>query len=359
MFCIFLRLQENREREAAEQRRKRKESMRIAAKRSSTVSCPGSEPHLDSSNLESALHSFLSTIPGGFARCRKKMLPPVEVSPHRSQAVPTVEKTEATPPIRQGTPEKKLLKLQKKDEQLENKAEAEKMRKITRKVLHYQNSKSSLDGDKDSGTPQRSERAQNTPATPSTPQPRTRDFFFANNGDVGSPWTILSPFACTQRTPIQRNRQARQRRLSFTSSGNDLDDGVWENDEGNPLPNSSNPNSVTSPSGGCASLPECPSQRAVSHVPLLRSVSVDETRQTPSSLLRFGDLFQRSISQRSYSSGSRTESVREPSVFGRKVQNHGVDGQVSSSGFISFFRRIGGRSKPGYAEEHNFRGTNT
>ncbi|XP_070774203.1 FH2 domain containing 3 [Enoplosus armatus] len=343
-------VRENREREAAEQRRKRKESMHIAAKRRSTVSCPGPEPDRDSSSLESALHSFLSTVPEGLARCRKNMLPPIEGSP--SETLPSAEETEAPPRIRQETPEKKQPKLQKEGKQLENKGEAEKMREITRKVLRYQNSKSSLDGDRVSGTP----------ATPSTPRPRTRDYFFANNGDVGSPWTILSPFTCSQRNPAQRNRKAHQRRLSSMSGGDDLDDGVWESDKGNYPPNSSNRESLTSPSGGSASLPECPSQRAVSQGPLLRSVSMDETRRSPGSLFRLGDLFQRSISQRSYSSGSRTENMRGgagvSSLLGSKVENH-VEGQVSTSGFISFFRRIGGRSKPGDVEELNFKGSNT
>lgn len=331
--------------------------MRIAAKRRSTVSCSGSEPDRESSSLESALHSFLSTVPEGLARCRKNVLPPIEGSPSErsSQTASSVEKTEATPRTRQERPEKKQAKLQKEDKKLENKGESEKMREITRKVLRYQNSKSSLDGDRISGTPRRSERAQDTPATPSTPRPRTRDFFFANNGDVGSPWTILSPLTCSRRNAPQRNRQVRQRRLSSTSGGDDLDDGVWESDEGNYLPNSPNRDSLTSPSGGSTSLPECPSQRAVSQGPLLRSVSMDETRRSPASLFRLGDLFQRSMSQRSYSSGSRTDNMRGErvsSLLGRKADHH-VNGQASTSGLISFFRRIGGRSKPGDVEEQN------
>ncbi|XP_040907142.1 FH2 domain containing 3 [Toxotes jaculatrix] len=356
-------VQENRGREEAEQRRKRKESMRIAAKRRSTVSGPGPEPDRDSSSLEVALHSFLSTVPEGLARCRRHMLPPVEGSPadRSPQTVSSAEK--ASPCTGQERPEKKQPKLQKQDDQvaaLENREEAEKMREITRKVLRYQNSRSSLDGDRVSGTPRRSKRAQETPATPSTPQPRTRDFFFANNGDMGSPWTILSPFTCSKRNLLQRNRQARKERLSSTSGGDDLDDGVWDSDEGSCLPNFANCDSLKSPSGGSASLPECPHQKAerVSQGPILRSVSMDETRQSPVSGFRLGDLF-----QRSYSSGSRTENMGEEVTGGfplhhSKARNH-VDGQVRSSGFISFFRRIRGRSKPGDVEEQNFKGSNT
>lgn len=330
--------------------------MRIAAKRRSTVSCPGSEPDLDPSSLESALHSFLSTVPEGLSRCRKTRLPTVEGSPSELSSK-TVARTGATSCTRQERPEKKQPKLQEEDGLLEN-GEAEKMREITRKVLRYQNS---LNGDRVSGTPHRSDRAQDTPTTPSTPRPRTRDFFFAHNGHMGSPWTILSPFTCSQRNPLQRNMQAQQRRLSSMPGGDDLDEGVWEIKEGNHLPNSSDQDSLTSPSGGSLSLPECPSQRAVSKGPILRSVSMDETRQSPGSRFRLGDLFQRSISQRSYSSGSRTEDMREKGVCPvvvSKAENH-VEGQVSASGFISFFKRIGGRTKPNGVEEQNFKGSNT
>ncbi|XP_078122681.1 FH2 domain containing 3 isoform X1 [Sander vitreus] len=355
-------VQENREREAAEQRHKQKES--VAVKRRPTVSCSGPKSTRDSSSLESALHSILSTVPEGLSRCRKNILPPIQGSPSErsSQAVPSVEKTKAMPHTRQER--KKQPKLQKEDgekAELENK-EAEKMRDRTQKVLHYQNDKSILDQDRVSGASRPLERAQDTPATPSSPRPRTRDYFFANNGDVGSPWTILSPLTCSQRNNSHRHRQSHQRRLSSTPGDDDLDDGVWESDEGIFLPNSSNRDSLTSPSGGSASLPECPSQRAVSQGPILRTVSMDETRRSPASGFRLVDLFQRSMSHASYSYGSRTENMREEgtgvySLLGRKTRNH-VEGQVSTSGFISFFRRIGGRSKPGDVEEQHFRGSN-
>ncbi|XP_033496666.2 FH2 domain containing 3 [Epinephelus lanceolatus] len=359
-------VKENREREEAEQRRKRKESMRIVAKRRSTVSRTGPEPDQDSSSLESVLHSFLSTVPEGVSRCRKNTLPAIAGSPSEcsSQTVPSVDKNEATPSNRQETPEKKQPKLQKEDKEMaeaENKEEAEKMREITRKVLHYQNGKSSADGDRVSGTPPRSKGAQDTPATPSTPRSTTRDFLFTNNGDVGSPWTILSPFTCSPRNTSHRNRQAHLRRQSSMPAGDDLDDGVWESDRGNYLPNSSNRDNQTTSSGGSASLPECRSQRAVSQGPILRSASLDETRRSPA--FRLGNLFQKGTSQRSYSSGSTTESMREEgagvsSLLGRKAGNQ-VEGQASTSGFISFFRRIGGRNKTGDVEEQNIRGSNT
>ncbi|XP_034406369.1 FH2 domain containing 3, partial [Cyclopterus lumpus] len=349
-------VQENRDREAAEQRHKRKESVRIAAKRRSTVSCLGLERERASVCLESALHSFLSTVPEGLVRCRKNTLPTIEGSPSECSSRSVASEAQFE------TPEKKQPILQKEDmAELGNKEEAQKMRDITRKVLRYQNSKSSLDGDRVSGIPCESERAQDTPPTPSTPQPRTRDFFFSNNEGVGSPWTILSPFTCTQRNASHRDRQSHQRRLSSTPGEDDLDDGVWESDEGNYLPNSSNQETLTSPSGGSVSLPESPSQRAVSKKPILRSVSLVETRRSPGSGFRLGDLFQRSMSQRSsYSFGSTTENTREEGagVRSSKAGNH-VEGQGSTSGFISFFRHIGSRSKPGDVEEQRIKGSNT
>uniref|UniRef100_A0A3B4H9Y4 FH2 domain-containing protein 1-like n=1 Tax=Pundamilia nyererei TaxID=303518 RepID=A0A3B4H9Y4_9CICH len=296
-------VQENREREEAERRHKRKESMRIAPKRRSTASGPNGE----SSSLESALHNFLSTVPEGLARCRKNALPPIEGSPSEcsSRTDSSVETSEQSPRSNQDG-HKKPFQAQKEDKdmtKLENK-EAEKMEKISLNVLSYQ------------------KNTKNTLATPKTPRPRTRDYFFASNGDVSSPWTILSPFTYTQKTSPQRNRPAHQRRLSSTYGGDNLDDGVWKSDEGNDAPKSV---SETSPSRGSGFLPECPNRRGLSQGTTYRSHSVDEAV--------------------SFSSGSRTESVTKE-VTGISKAGNNAEGQVSTSGFISFFRRIGGRSKP-------------
>ncbi|XP_069001678.1 FH2 domain containing 3 [Embiotoca jacksoni] len=357
-------VRENREREEAEQRRRRKDGMRVAVKRRSTVSCPGKEPKSNSSCLEAALNTFLSIAPEGVVRHRKNILPPSEGSPSErsSETFPPVENREASPAASRDSPGKKQPKLQKEDEQkekLENEEDAEKMREVTRKVLRYQKSKGSLDGGRAPGAPRRSERERDTPATPSTPRPRTRDFFFANNGDVGSPWTILSPFTCTRRNNPQRNGQTRQQRPASASGEDDLDAGVWESVEGRHLPNSSDRDSLTSQSGSSASLPEFLSQRASPRGPVLRSVSVDETTRSPAPGFRLGDLFQRSMSQRSHSSGSKTENLRNEggeirSLLGNTTGNR-VEGQASTSGFISFFRRIGGRSKPSDLEAPNFK----
>uniref|UniRef100_UPI003AAE7582 FH2 domain-containing protein 1-like n=1 Tax=Centroberyx gerrardi TaxID=166262 RepID=UPI003AAE7582 len=404
-FCkkFDIAIKENREREAAELRRKRKESLRLSAKRRSTWSGLEPKPDKETSSLESALHSFLSTVPEGVARCRRNVLPPIEGSPtERSPRTDrSVEELDVGSGSRQGrSPEKKQPKLQKGEEQvaaLEKKEEAEKMREVTRKVLRYQNSQGSLGGDKVSGTPRRPERAEATPATPSTPRPRTRDFiFFGSNGNLGSPWTILSPLACPRGNRPPRNRHPSNHRLSSIASEDDPDDEVWqlpstpshstptaatpsypatacprtvlqENDGGggDHLPHTPCPDSQASTSGGSASLPDCPSQRAPSQGPLLRSVSLDETRRSPASGFWLGDLFQRSISQRtrSYSSGSRTETVTEGGggvCSGARIKaGKHFERQVSSSGFMSFFKRIGGRSRPADVEEQNFRGSNT
>lgn len=356
-------MQENREREATEKRRKHRESMRIASKRHSTVSCTGPEPDQDSSSLESVLHSFLSTTPLGYSRYRKSMLSPIKGSTSDSsfQALPSVGKTEdvvfpaENGHTQQERPEKKQAKLQKEDQEAETKEEALKMRELTRKVLRYQSSRSSLNGDRLSDSPQSSERVPGAPSTPSTPRPRTRDFFFASNGDVGSPWTIVSPFTCV----VPRNRREHLQGPTSSKVEDDNLDGIWKTDEGNPLCISSSRDNPKS-SCGSASLPECPSQRPVSRGPIIRSSSVDESRQ--SSLSRLGGLLQRSFSQNKEaypdpSSESRTESRRWGGA-GRKVENQ-MEGQLSTSAFISFFRRIGGKNKPASTEEQNFKGLNT
>lgn len=300
----------------------------MAAKRHSTASVTGPESDQVYSGLESALYSFLSTVPEGLVKSRRNMLPPIQGSPTDRGS----QETEAA----SLTGKKQFQKDNEQVSEQEDEEEAAKMREMTRKVLRYQKSKGKLDGDRVSGTLHRAEGTQDNP-TPSTPHPRTRNYFFAKNGDLGSPWTILSPLTCSQ-----RNTQTHQRRLFSLSADNDVEDGVWESDEGNDLSNVSNQGSRTSPSP--ASLPECPSQRTVSRGPILRSVSMDETRRSPPSGFRLGDLFQRSLSQRSNSSGSSRENI---------------EGQMNTSGFISFFKRIGGKSKASDVEEQNFKGSNS
>uniref|UniRef100_A0A3Q3FZW4 FH2 domain containing 3 n=1 Tax=Labrus bergylta TaxID=56723 RepID=A0A3Q3FZW4_9LABR len=317
-------VQDNQMREEAEERHKRRESVRFAAKRRSTVSCSKPDPKNDDSSLESVLQSFLTTVPEGLTRCRKKEMLSKTVSP--------VKKTQALPSSGQERPEKKHPKLQGEGEQLlDNKDEAEKIREITRKVLRYQNS---FDGDRVQGTPRQSERPKDTNTSPRTPQSRVRHYCFANNPT--SPWTILSPLTSSQGNPTSRNRQAQHRTRPSSSGGDDKDDGVWES-------NSSNRGTQTSPSGGSASLPECPNKRAASRGPIIRSVSVDETKRSPASLIRLGELFQR-----------RGDCL----LLGSKTDSH-EEGQVSTSGIRSFFRRIGGRSKPGDVDEQHLKGSYT
>ncbi|KAM8897963.1 LOW QUALITY PROTEIN: FH2 domain containing 3 [Spinachia spinachia] len=357
-------VQENRGREAAEQRRKQKESVRIAAKRRSAVagSLPAPQRDAASSGLESALHSLLSTAPEGVVRCRKNALPTVgdSLSECSSRMVPPVVKSETTPRAEQEKPKNKTPILQKEDENAaepENAERAQRSREITRPVPRHR--RSSVDV---SGTPGRSERAGDTPATPSTPRPRSRDYFFSEAEGVGSPWTILSPFTCPKRAGSRQDRPRLQRRLSSAPGGDDLEDGVWESDEGNCLPNSYSQEYLTS--GSCASPPERSNLGATSSAPIFSAVSIDENCQSPGSGFRLGDLFQRSVSQRSsHSSGSRTENMRggggggeyddeeevgvSSSLLGRKG---GSQGQGSASGFKSFFH-IGSRSEDVDTEE--------
>uniref|UniRef100_A0A3Q2UBH0 FH2 domain containing 3 n=1 Tax=Fundulus heteroclitus TaxID=8078 RepID=A0A3Q2UBH0_FUNHE len=289
-------VQENREREAAEQRHKRTDSMRIVVKRQSVASCSAPEAADDLLCLESALHDLLSKTPSGLNRCRKNN-PPQPEALHPESCPRTAQKEMPTPRKTKDSPEKKQVKLLKEDMDSTSlqEEEAEKMREITRKVLQYQNGNGSLNDKNVSGSPRDSKEDGDEAGTPRTPQPKSRDYFFASDGTMGSPWTILSPPSCSPRNNPLRNRR---RRVSSTSSGNDPDDKVWESVEN--LANGS------SPSAGSASLPECLRLRAASQGPLLRSASMDETLRSPGTGFRLRYLFQRSISQRSYSSGSRT-----------------------------------------------------
>ncbi|KAK7925949.1 hypothetical protein WMY93_008259 [Mugilogobius chulae] len=179
-------VQENREREAAEERRKRKESMRQSVKRCPTITCPQTNlnQEQDPSGLESALHNFLASS----------------------------VKVEASPQTSHDRPDKKQAKM---NSETESKKNEEKLLEIKRKVLHHQNSRRSLDGDRGSDTPRRSERSNKHPSTPRIH--RNRDYI-CSSGSVGSPWTILSPVKC----PHQKKR---------SSIADDPDDGIWESVE--------------------------------------------------------------------------------------------------------------------------------
>uniref|UniRef100_A0A3B5LUQ3 FH2 domain containing 3 n=1 Tax=Xiphophorus couchianus TaxID=32473 RepID=A0A3B5LUQ3_9TELE len=303
-------VQENREREAVEHRHKRSESIQLVVKRRSVASCSALDP-TDDSCLESALHNLLSKPPSGLSRCRKNYQP--QAKGLRSESCSQTSQKEM--PILCKTtdsPEKKQTKLLK-DVELAKLEEEE--------VLCYQNVKSNRNDEKVSGSPQHSKGEQDEASTPRTPSPRTRDYFFTSNGNMGSPWTILSPISCSPRSNSLRGKA---RRGSSTSSGNDPDDGVWEIDETN-LKNYSSQESLTSPSGGSASLPECIGQRALSQGPLLRSASVDQTLRSPGMGFRLRYLFQRNVKERS----------------DRKVENYAE----GSSGLKSLFKLIGSRSK--------------
>lgn len=325
-------LQENREREAAEQRCKRADSIRIASKRRSTVSCQGSQADLDPSSLESTLHSFLSSVPESLTRCRKSRLAPVHGSPSECKTKPA-GRAEPPPCSRDGA-EKKEANLQK-EKQLQNDRKAEKV---------------TLKGAPED-SPRSSDRAQNAPATPRTPRPTARDYYFGPSGELGSPWTILSPLNSVHREIRLRKRT--QCRSPSELRGDDLEDGVWDSDGGFHLSGPSNQDGLTPPSGDPLLGYPGHSSRLK---PPVRSASVEETSHSPTSRLSLGDLFQRSMS---YSHGPRTETSRAKGVrsaFGTKSE---LDvGKTSSSGFISLFKRFGGKTKPVSVEEPNLKRPN-
>lgn len=266
----------------------------------------GSQPDLEGASLESTLHSFLSTAPEGLTRARRSRLAPVHGSPSdcKTKAAGRTDPAACS----KGRAEKKRTK-QPEDE---------------RKAGTWTK-------DDPEGSPRGSGGARTSPATPRTPRPTTRDYYFGHGGELGSPWTILSPVTSAHREA----RKGSQSRLSSTSRGDDLDDGVWAGDE---APHPPGPCTRTAPRppredpllGG-------PGPRLK---PAVRSASVDEGSQSLTSRFSLGELFQRGAGQRSYSHGSRTETPRT-----KGARSELEAGKASSSGLISFFRRMGGKTK--------------
>lgn len=306
-FCkrFHTAVQENREREATEQRRKRKESVRNAARRRPV----GPEPDSAQTDLslESALHSFLSAAPDGVTRYRKSAQPPAEMNKSgcASSEAASERKSCSSPPEHQ------------------NQEVTSPEGQVTKTGLCYPScpdGKVAEDRGLDSPVPLH---------TPHTPRPQTRDYFFAHNGDAGSPWTIVSPLICSTRPPNCRPRH--QRRLSSMDAGDDLE-GVWQTDEDAGSPSCGLDLPVAPSEGASAeSGPNAPGAKGLSS----RSASVDETKSVPSGF-RLGDLFNKSLSQRSYSTGSKSEYPKE------RRRGEAPD---NAFGIISFFKRFGGRSK--------------
>lgn len=319
---LLVWLQENREREAAEQRRKRVDSIRSASKRHSAGSCRGSQADPDPSGLESTLHSLLSTVPKGLTRARKSRLVPVHGSPSQCKTAP-VEGAQL-PPCSKDRAEKREPKLQK-EKQLENEGKAEEV---------------PLKGDPEAS----SRRPDRAAATPRTPRPTARDYYSGHRGELGSPWTILSPLTSAHREV--RLRKWSQCRSPSVWGGDDLEDGVWSSDEGFHLSSPSNQDGSTPPSGD--PLLSYPGRSSRSKPPV-RSASVEESGRSPSARFCLGDLFQRSMS---YSHGSGAETLRAKGVRSAFSTKSELDvGKASSSGLLSFFRRIGGKTKAVSVEE--------
>ncbi|XP_067084712.1 FH2 domain containing 3 [Osmerus mordax] len=493
-------VQENREREAAEQRRLKRERLG-AAKRRSTATCSASRTDLDAAGLESVLHTFLSS---RLARRRTGPLSPVAPSPTDAvahahplraeagtgggkeappktesdtgrlrrrrqgwtreprsppEAVGRVEEAGvdgegvevgeevretsgeeaaaggaegkltpkgqrlrtsykraasidqkrtptssdrrrrparktpgARPGLREGTREEE----EEEEEERENKEEAQRIREVSRKVLHFQNSRGNLLASQDS----ESRLPPDTPApAPSTPRPqemREVDLALRNSlGNLGSPWTILSPGPSPRRgTPQRHNKHTPSRRHSFTSHGEYLDEGIWalpvtpsrpsstcpsavllkgrvmSEEELRPLsplcylspfsPRRSKtpslPNAPPDPQGGSeggsSSLPDCPAPRACSWAPVLRTYSLDETRGAPAPSFSLGDLFQRRGAARRSKSGSETGGDGRPGTEGHLER-------PDASGIVSFFRRLGDRGRRASVEEQDPRRVNS
>nr|XP_029511166.1 FH2 domain-containing protein 1-like [Oncorhynchus nerka] len=269
----------------------------------------------------------------------------------------------------------------------EEKEEVQRMRVVSRKMLRYQTGRGRLSadiehpelpelGDKASFVPQNHTPQRSTPhplhphpiSQPSTPHPREMrevDLALCNSMEnLGSPWIILSPHISPQ------NQTPHRRHSFFAPSADDgLDDGVWSLPPTPTRPTTptrpstaSHPSTATCPplvllgrmrameghpgpsdlhgeaGRGPMSLPDCPSQRALSQGPMLRSLSLDESggSQAPGFRFRLGDLFQRRTALWA-PVGAETET-------GFATEAHKpLERQNSSSGIVSFFRRFGER----------------
>ncbi|KAK6305798.1 hypothetical protein J4Q44_G00245780 [Coregonus suidteri] len=293
----------------------------------------------------------------------------------------------------------------------EEKEEVERMREVSRKMLHYQTGRGRLSGDLQhpglpelgGTTPQRATphplhpRPVSQPSTPGhrscpTPQPSTPrhremrevDLALYNSmGNLGSPWTILSPSVSPQNhTPYHTAH--RRHSFSAPSADDGLDDGVWSLPRTPTRPSTpTHPSTATCPplvllgrmrameghpgpsdlqgeaGRGPMSLPDCPSQRALSQGPVLRSLSLDETggSQAPGLIFRLGDLFQRRnalLAPAVAGGGARAGAEMGFATEALKP----LERQNSSSGIVSFFRRFGERRRASL-EEQDSRGTDT
>ncbi|KAL0994899.1 hypothetical protein UPYG_G00128990 [Umbra pygmaea] len=285
-----------------------------------------------------------------------------------------------------------------KEERREDEKEDEDVRwicEVSRQVLHYQTSRGSssddLTGLSDGrGTPPTSllppQPSSTQPATrcsrrmreedlalynstrpfsrrgpaphPSTPRCRGMREVELAGCNLGSPWVVLSPQV------THGNHTPHQWRHSFNAPGDDggLEDGVWALP---PTPTRmstpTHPSTTTRPSlvllgqtrtekqpsgdpniqqdNGWrpSSLPDCPSQRAPSQVPVLRPRSLDDVRGAAGSGFRLGDLFQRH-SNLGPLTGHDTRSL---------------EGQSYNSGILSFFRHFGERRRVGSEEQYS------
>uniref|UniRef100_A0A673YIZ7 FH2 domain containing 3 n=1 Tax=Salmo trutta TaxID=8032 RepID=A0A673YIZ7_SALTR len=340
-------VQENCEREAAELRRRQRERFCNVAKRRSTATCSDLEPAGPGSAMESILHSFLTTI---HPRGPRGLASPDAVVERLDGGVEEADSYLDRPSEQKEGKENEGETATPEDQWRcfgSNRASSINQKRTPKSCSRR--SLSSIDqkrttkkhpelpelGDKASlvpqnQTPQR-HRPHSTPE-PSTPRPREMrevDLALCNSmGNLGSPWTILSPHISPQ------NHTPRRRHSFFASSADDvLDDGVWSLP-----PTPTRPSTPTQAGRGPLSLPDCPSQRALSQGPMLRSLSLDETggSQAPGFRFRLGDLFQRR--------NALWAPVGAGTETGFATEAHKpLERQNSSSGIVSFFRRFGER----------------
>uniref|UniRef100_A0A8B9H480 FH2 domain containing 3 n=1 Tax=Astyanax mexicanus TaxID=7994 RepID=A0A8B9H480_ASTMX len=366
-------VKENGEREAAEKRQQQqreREAVSRASKRRSITTCSGRESDSEVSALESVLTSFLSDRPArrrqpsNRERPTELLNPLVETSQIAVESPAKTEKNSGVLDIEQPdqnpdqsfqtkeeikpivvvdyqTPKSNVRKAGSRrsvlikqdpvdsecdyDKDIDNQETQQKETSVSeasRKVLRYQTSCGSLNGEP------APEHLEDTTViwSPAQRETRDEDLFLNNNPEcMGSPWTVLSPQVTPRNTP--------HRRHCFTPAARDeeLDDGVWA------LPDTpvrhkppllanmcrsyehSLSTSVLTEAGvGSSQLSDCPSG-----APMLRSASLGSEAQDSAPGFHLGVLFHR-----------------------RNAQEPPPSKRHEPSALVSFFRRFGDRGRP-------------
>ncbi|XP_072515684.1 FH2 domain containing 3 [Salminus brasiliensis] len=362
-------VQENGEREAAEKRQlqqREREAVNRASKRRSITTCSGRDSDTEVSALESVLTNFLTERPARRRQPSNRENPAELLNSKKplaetlKTAIDSPAKTAKNSDVSDGeglqkpdqsfqtkeeipividnlqTPKSSVRKAggrrsilmkqnpvvpEEGDDQEIKQKEAVQVPEASRKVLRYQTSRGSLNGDP------ALERLEPLTVVSSPVQREMRDEDLPLNDleCMGSPWTVLSPHMTPRNTP--------HRRHYFTPAAKDeeLDDGVWA------LPDTpvrykppllahmcrsyehSISTSVLTDAGvGTSQLSDCPSG-----IPLLRSASVGSEAPDSAPGFRLGVIFQR-------------RNAQEPPPTKRQ----------EPSALVNFFRRFGERGRP-------------